>query len=64
MEVDSAAPPQESHTKAKFGNLTPDQRLAFDAFKERCRTEGLLEEIASENGDDLKTGICDDGTLL
>ena len=64
MADDSAAPRQDSYTQSRFGNLTADERLAFDTFKERCRTEGLLEETASGNGDDLMTGICDDGALL
>jgi hypothetical protein len=61
---DVPTPPQQVHTKGQFGNLTPDEKSAFDAFKEQCTAEGLLVTSTPENGDDLSTGICDDGTLL
>lgn len=64
MADDSSAPGQQNHTPNQFGNLTADEKSAFDTFKEQCGAEGFLKETISGSGDDMTTGICDDGTLL
>jgi hypothetical protein len=64
MADNPSAPHVETHTEGVFGNLTAEERSAFDAFKEQCDREGFLKETISDNGDDMKDGICDDGTLL
>jgi hypothetical protein len=55
---------QDTPTQKPFGNLTTEEKQAFDTFKTQCEAEGFLKDSISENGDDLKEGICDDGTLL
>ena len=55
---------QETIKQGQFGNLTSNEKSAFDAFKEQCTTKGFLAESICENEDDLSEGICDDGTLL
>ena len=44
--------------------LTADKKIAFDTFKDRCASEGLLGKIPSSGEDDIMEGIYDDGTLL
>jgi hypothetical protein len=64
---DSSAAQQEkleTHTQSQFDNLTAEEMSAFDSFKEKCRSEDLLEDALSKSGDDMAQGICDDGTLL
>ena len=50
-------------TRGHFGHLTTEEQSAFNAFKQKCVAENLLEDTTS-SGDDLKVGIYDDGTLL
>ena len=64
MADDVPAPQQEASKQGQFGNLTSNEKSAFDVFKEQCTAKGFLPESICENGDDLSEGICDDGTLL
>ena len=41
-----------------------DKEAAFANFKKICAEEGLLEDHSNSSGDDITTGISDDGTLL
>ncbi|KAH8678420.1 CRAL-TRIO domain-containing protein [Xylariales sp. PMI_506] len=41
-----------------------DERAVFDKFKERCAAEGLLQNDLSSEGDDIRSGIHDDGALM
>ncbi|CEJ82778.1 hypothetical protein VHEMI02826 [[Torrubiella] hemipterigena] len=41
-----------------------DHKQVFEEFKSRCEAAGYLEPIHGEPGDDLASGINDDGTLL
>jgi hypothetical protein len=61
---DNSEPELEQLPQINFGNLTTEEKLAFDSFKEKCRAEGLLTDTNSKTEDDMSTGICDDGTLL
>lgn len=41
-----------------------EKDAVFDEFKGLCAAEGLLGEDFTPEGDDVGTGIQDDGTLL
>ena len=59
-----SASPKEDPRQGRFGSLTDEERVAFETFRSQCEAEGFLKDSISKNGDDLKEGICDDGTLL
>lgn len=40
-----------------------DRQAEFEKFKAKCVEEGFLAETTNEAGDDLTTGINDDGAL-
>lgn len=54
----------DQKTAGHLGKLTMDESVAFNSFKERCAAEGLLQTTVSPDGDDIQSGIQDDGTLL
>ena len=64
MADDLATNAEEDDVPSPFGNLTAKQMSAFETFKAKCASEGYLKDTTSDTGDDMATGICDDGTLL
>lgn len=41
-----------------------DETAAFNKFKGLCAAENLIQNNFTAEGDDVSSGICDDGTLM
>lgn len=41
-----------------------DETAAFYKLKELCAADNLLQSEPNAQGDDVSSGICDDGTLM
>lgn len=61
----AAQPSPTAHTAspASHGQFAMDRQVEFEKFKAKCAEEGFLAEKTNEAGDDLTTGINDDGAL-